>query len=171
MRGSEINMEQLRERKDIEEEFRWSTESMFASDSDWDEEFQKIKEVIDSRSFTNVQGHLQDGSHVVLDYLQRVEELERRLGILHIYAHMKNDQDTREQQYQAILSRVQMVAAIFSEQVSFFEPELLSLPQTLLDDYVQSAELSEYRHLMDNIVRHKPHILSGESEALPLRSQ
>ncbi len=166
MRGSESNMEKLLERKDIEEKFRWSTESMFVSDADWDEEFQKVKAVIDSRLFTNEQGHLQDGPHVVLDYLQRTEDIERRLGILHIYAHMKNDQDTREQLYQAMLSRVQMVAAIFSEQVSFFEPELLSLPQSMLDDYVQSAELSEYRHLMDNIVRHKPHILSGESEAL-----
>ena len=159
-------MEQVLERKDIEERYKWSSESMFATDDDWEKEFQDVKNAVDGAPFSANRLHLQDGPGVVLDYLVRAEQIERRLGVLHIYAHMKNDQDTREQKYQAMLSRVQMLGAVLSEQTSFFEPELLELPQPTLDAYMLSEELADYRHLMDNIVRHKPHILSGEAEAM-----
>ena len=159
-------MAKVLDRKEIEEQYKWSTESMFATDAAWEDEFAQVKEIIESDEFEGMRGHLQDGPELVLDYLEKSEEVGRRLGVLHIYAHMKNDQDTREQKYQAMLSRVQMIGAVLSEQTSFFEPELLSLPQTLLDSYVNSEALHEFRHLMENIVRHKQHILSSESEAL-----
>ncbi len=159
-------MEQLLERKNIEERYKWSTEAMFATDDEWEREFQSVAQTVEADLFATMRGHLQEGASTVLLYLTTSEEIERRLGVLHIYAHMKNDQDTREQIYQAMLSRVQMMAAVLAEQTSFFEPEILALPSDALAAYVQSEELAPYRHLMDNIIRHKPHVLSSETEAV-----
>ncbi len=45
-------------------------------------------------------------------------------------------------------------------------PKFCSCPQEQLDEYLNSQELSLYRHYLDNIVRNKPHTLSPQEEAI-----
>lgn len=159
-------MEQLRERQDISEEFTWSLEAMFATDDAWEAEFAAFCAAIEQDPFNSIRGHSHEGADTLLRYFVQVIELEERLGKLAIYAHTKNDQDTRVTKYQAMMSRVKTVEAEYGEMVSFFEPELLSLPQDLLDQYIADEKLADFRKVLANIVRNKPHVLSNEVEAV-----
>src|SRR5690606_7486009 len=53
-----------------------------------------------------------------------------------------------------------------STAVSFIEPELLQLPQERLEQYMAAEELKLYRHYLDDLLRHKPHTLSPQEEAI-----
>ncbi|PWI57237.1 oligoendopeptidase F [Sulfoacidibacillus thermotolerans] len=155
----------LRERDQIELQYKWSTEALFATNEAWEEEFQAVRKQVEDDPFASLRGHLGDGAGVLLRYFEVSKVLGERLGKLQIYAHILADQDTRQSLYQAMQSKVQMLSAEFAQKDSFFEPELLALPQEQLDRYVQSEELNAYRHLLDNLIRNKPHVLSDETEA------
>ncbi len=159
-------METLRERQDIPQEYQWSLEAMFASDEHWQNAFDELNATMQDDPFADIRGHLHEGAKVVFDYFEKTVLLEKQLGLLAIYAHTKNDQDTRVTTYQAMMSRVQALEAEYGEKVSFFEPELLTVSDDVLQSYMQDPLLKEYKKVIDNIVRNKPHVLSGEAEAL-----
>ncbi len=159
-------MQELKERSEIDAKYQWSLEAIFASDDAWDAELDTVRKVIEQDPLEAIRGHLGDGPEVVLHYFEISKEISERLGKLGIYAHTKNDQDTRVPMYQAMMSRMQMVQAAYSEKESFFEPELLSLPHDQLQAYVSDDSLSEYKHILEDISRSKPHVLSPQAESL-----
>ncbi len=159
-------METITDRSQVDSKYQWATEVMFATDEAWETEFEAVKAFVDTDPLAAFRGHLGEGAAVVLDYLTTSTQINERLGKLAIYAHTKNDQDTRVSAYQAMMSRVQMLGAIYGEKESFFEPELLSLADDVLASYLASPELAAYRHGLDDIVRGKPHVLSTEAESL-----
>lgn len=159
-------MGKLLERSELDVRYTWSTETIFASDEQFEEELQAVKTLVEQDPFAAVRGRLGDSADYVLQYFRNDQAHTERLGKLQIYAHTKADQDTRLPEYQAMMSRVQSVSAEYAEKASFFEPELLSLPEDLLNTYLQDNALAEQRQMLDNIVRNKPHVLSAETEAV-----
>lgn len=159
-------MEKLLERSELDVKYTWSTEAIFASDERWEEELQAVNTLVGQDPFAGVRGRLGESADFVGQYFLIEQTLAERLGKLQIYAHTKADQDTRLSEYQAMMSRVQSVSAEYAEQESFFEPELLSLPESLLHTYLQDDALADHRHALDNVIRNKPHVLSTETEAV-----
>lgn len=48
------------------------------------------------------EGHLLDSADNLLEITEFSLEMERQMEKLYVYAHMKNDQDTREAKYQVL---------------------------------------------------------------------
>ncbi len=157
-------MEALRERDQIELHYKWDTEALFATNDKWEEEFQAVRKLVEDDPFVDDRSHLHEGTKVLQRYFNVSESLGERLGKLQIYAHILADQDTRVSLYQAMQSRIQMLSADFAQKDSFFEPELLALPEEQLDAYVKNPAMKDYQHLLDNLIRNKPHVLSDETE-------
>ncbi|MCI0182575.1 oligoendopeptidase F [Sulfoacidibacillus ferrooxidans] len=157
-------MDDLRERDQIETQYKWATEALFETNDAWEEEYKAIRKSVEEDPFASYRGHLHEGPERLLQYFQTAESLGERLGKLQIYAHILADQDTRTSFYQAMQSRIQMLGAEFAQKDSFFEPELLSLPVDQLDGYVHDEKLRDYQHVLDNLIRNKPHVLSDETE-------
>ena len=80
---------------------------------------------------------------------------------------MKLDEDNREAKQQSMHDKVNAVIAKVSAAMSFFTPELLSAPEELLRQYMDSeASLEQYRFVIEDLLREKKHVLSGEEENL-----
>lgn len=156
----------IRERAEIEPQYCWDLESMFATDEAWESEYAELRDELNGDPFSGVRGHLGEGPGVVRTYFETARKVGERCELLYVYAHTRHDQDTRADRYQGFQAQALSLFSIYGEKTSFFEPELLALPQERLSAYMQSRELAEYRHALDNIVRFKPHILSAETEAV-----
>ena len=74
----------VKQRNEIDEKYQWDLSTIFATDQAWEEE-----------AASHYAGHLLDSAQTLLDTTNAYLELSRRLEKVYVYAHMKNDQDTR----------------------------------------------------------------------------
>lgn len=129
----------------IEEKYTWDLSTIYHSDEDWESDFEQVsKEVEAAKSFA---GHLLDSSQQLLEITEVELNLARRIEKLYVYAHMKNDQDTRVSKYQAYYAKASGLYALFSEVFSFYEPELMTISEKELAEFFKEEEgLELYRH-------------------------
>ncbi len=155
----------LPKRNEIPEEFTWRLEDMFATDQEWEKQFTLVKDALPSVS--KFKGTLKDSAENIVDLFKLQDDLSIKLGQLATYAFMRNDQDTTNSLYQGFKARIDSLVSQFSAAFSFVVPELLSIPENTLLNYIDShEELKIYEHLIKDINRARPHVLSADEEAL-----
>ena len=66
---------------------------------------------------------------------------------------MRRDEDMRESPTQACFQLAQTLAVKWDEAGSWFQPELLSLPEAKLREWLQQADLKVYDHYFDDLLR------------------
>jgi len=80
---------------------------------------------------------------------------------------MRSDEDTRDQEYQALSARASSLVSEASSAASFIEPEIQSLTADELDEMVaETPGLETYDHYFDDVLRQKEHTRSAEIEEL-----
>lgn len=149
----------------VEEKYTWDLSTIYHSDEDWESDFEQVsKEVEAAKSFA---GHLLDSSQQLLEITEVELNLARRIEKLYVYAHMKNDQDTRVSKYQAYYAKASGLYALFSEVFSFYEPELMTISEEELAEFFKEEEgLELYRHFFERLLKNKSHVLSQLEEEL-----
>lgn len=162
---SQTKTKSLPKRNEVAVEDTWDLEAIYASDDVWEKEFEETKQMLpELKSF---QGKLGESAETLYTYLQKQDEVTKKLGKLYTYAHMRYDQDTTNSFYQGLNDRASNLATQVSSTVSFAVPEILSLSEEALSQFLQSYEpLALYKHALDEINRQRPHVLSKEEEAL-----
>ncbi|MDR7857290.1 oligoendopeptidase F [Tissierella sp.] len=156
---------EILERKDVPKDQQWDLESMFVDFSEWEESFNKAKEM--ARSFESYKGQVVSSSKSLYKTLTDMGELIRLTEHLYSYAHMKLDEDTREGSSQALSDRGLGLYVEVGEKVSFVEPEILTMEASTLEKYYEEEpKLNIYRKHIDNIMRQKAHVLSAREESI-----
>ncbi len=80
---------------------------------------------------------------------------------------MRYDQDTTNSVYQDMNSRIQTLATSISAALSFLTPEILSLSEETIEQYLkENKDLQLYKQSLKEITMARPHILPAEQEAL-----
>ena len=88
----------VKQRNEIEEKYTWDLSTIFPTDQAFEEELAALTSDIEGAN--GLAGHLLDSAQTLLKTTETQLEFMRRLEKLYAYAHMKNDQDTREAKYQ-----------------------------------------------------------------------
>lgn len=158
-------VKRLPQRTEVAQELTWDLSQVFSDDVAFEESFDTVKQkAID---FTAYKGTLANGAKQFLTALEALLALERELEKVYVYASMKNDQDTSETKYQAMMAKVQKLVAEASAKNAWFQPELLALtPAKLAAYYEAEPKLAEYQTLITNWTRLRAHVLSETEEAL-----
>lgn len=155
----------LKKREEVPVEKTWNLEDIFATDDDWEKEFQAIKE--EYPKITSYKGRLGESAETLYEAFQTQENISMRLGKLCTYAHMRYDQDTTNSFYQELNDRAQGLAAQVGQAAAFMTPELISIPEETIAKFLQEHDgLKVYEHALDEINQQRPHVLSEQEEAL-----
>ncbi|MCL7417798.1 MAG: oligoendopeptidase F [Halalkalicoccus sp.] len=158
-------MSSVPEREEIAEEYTWDLESIYASDDDWEDAYESLTERIPE--LEAYEGQTTDDGETLYELLTLREDVMRDLSQVAAYARMRRDEDTRNQEYQALTARSQSLASEASSAASFIEPELQALSEEELDALIEEEPaLEEYAHYFDDVLRMKPHTRSAEIEGL-----
>jgi oligoendopeptidase F len=158
-------MSSVPERSDIEPEYKWEVERIYADEDEWEDAYDAIEERLDD--LAAYEGRVTEDGETLLALLELYESVMREVEQVIAYARMKRDEDTRNQTYQALFSRAQTLASEASSAASFIEPELQTLSREELDELIAETDgLAVYEHYLDDIVRMKPHTRSAEVENL-----
>ena len=150
-------------RDEIDIKYTWDLTLIYKTDKEFLKDYEKVSKEIND--ITKYQGILVKSASNLLGYLKLSNELERKLYKLYYYANLKNDQDTTNTKYQAMLGKVKNLLTKFEELDAYAQPELMSIDYSLIEKYYEEEkELKEYEFVLSNLFRFKKHILSKEVE-------
>ena len=153
------------QRNEINEKDTWDLSTIFESDQKWEEELALLTE--DTKQAASLEGHLLDSAESLLDITERYLDLSRRLEKLYVYAHMKNDQDTRVAKYQEYYAKAMTLYSQLDQVFSFYEPEFMAITEDQYQNFLaEEPKLQPYKHFFDKLLQNKDHVLSQREEEL-----
>lgn len=150
------------EREQTEKKYTWDTSDVFPDDEAWEKEYEEVKQLTDFSSF---RGRLGD-KQTLLAFFRKEEVFSRRVEKLYLYASMRHDEDVRVAKYIAYEGKMQSLYTEYASSVSFFEPEILSLPEELLRDWAADPDFSDHDYTLSRLLAQKPHVLSEKEEKI-----
>ncbi|MGY3765644.1 oligoendopeptidase F [Vagococcus vulneris] len=155
----------LPNRQEVSEENKWDLTYIFENMTDVDAAFRKSNDLIAKSK--EYQGTLKNGSAAFLSALDYILSVYRQVEKIYVYAHLKNDQDTADTEYQALYARASTLAAQAGEAVAWFQPELLTLSDDEIAGYFDdNKDLEVYRHFVKQMTDNRVHVLSSAEEEL-----
>ncbi len=150
------------EREQAETRYTWDTSDIFPDDEAWEREYDEVRKLTDFSAF---RGKLGDKG-TLLAFFQADEAFSRRAEKLYLYASMRHDEDVRIAKYLALQAQMQSLYTEYASSVSFFEPELLSLPSSQLEAWAQDPDFAEHDYTFRRLLAQKPHVLSEKEEKI-----
>ncbi|MGZ0746854.1 oligoendopeptidase F [Haloparvum sp. AD34] len=156
-------MSTVPERSDIDAEYKWDLESIYATDEDWEDAYEAVSDRIDElRAY---EGRVTEDAATLLELLQLREEIMREVAQVTTYARLRSAEDTRNQEYQAMAAKGSSLRSDASSAISYVEPELQELTREEIEALIEAEpELVEYDHYFDDVLRQKAHTRSAEVE-------
>ena len=153
------------QRNEINEKDTWDLSTIFETDQKWEEELALLTE--DTKQAASLEGHLLDSAESLLDITERYLDLSRRLEKFYVYAHMKNDQDTRVAKYQEYYAKAMALYSQLDQVFSFYEPEFMAITEDQYQNFLEEEpKLQPYKHFFDKLLQNKDHVLSQREEEL-----
>ena len=93
------------ERTEVAENMKWKTSDIFPSDEAWEKEFKDLEATCLNYDVSVFYGKLHE-KETLLECLKRMDEMERRLEMVYLYAHLRHDEDLRVAKYTSAQARV-----------------------------------------------------------------
>ena len=155
--------EVIKERKEIEEQYKWDLTTLFESDEVWGKELERLDAM--TEELAAYRGRLKSAP-VIRRFLDAQTQMERLLSDLFAYASMRKSEDTRAEAAQNLYARIYRKYVQVSSALAFASPEILALPEEQLKEAAASDDLEPYRYNMEKLLREKAHMLSAEQEQL-----
>lgn len=155
----------LAKRREISEQHQWAIKDVYQDDAAWEADYAKVQAMIPG--LIALHGTLGQSSAQFLAALKTQEVVLKIMFKVGFYAGRRKDEDNTNPVYVAMHDRARSLAIQLNGAMSWFTPELLSLPEEQLEQYLAEVpELAPYQHMLDQIMRRKPHVLSAELEYL-----
>ena len=151
-----------KERSQVPANLKWKVEDIFATVDDWNKVYDSVGEKID---FAKYEGKLGDPD-TLFECLEKLNEIMVDVNRLAVYAFMKHDEDTRNSEFAALMSRMDMLEMKLMGNIAFINPELTEMPVEYLEKLAADEKFKDYDYTVRQIIKRKPHVLSKEIEAL-----
>lgn len=163
-------MQELKKRSEVEKQFQWRMEDLYASDAAWEEEYKVTEQKLEELSA--YQGRLLESADSLYEFLSRKDEVNQRFERVYVYANQRYHEDTANAFYQGLSERASRLQVERESRLSFEEAELLDGGEEKISNYMkEKKELGLYRRYFEEIFRQKEHILPKEQELLLAKAQ
>lgn len=161
--------EATKERAEISPADKWNVEALYKNLEAWKVEVERVCRPSQKPHWPELaafKNRLGEGAEVVKEFLDLSFSLDKKLSRLYTYAHMRHDEDLAHEEHKKANITIGMLCQDFMQELSWAEPELLALPDSVLENYLKDPILEEYHFYLERIARLKPHTLSSDKEEL-----
>jgi oligoendopeptidase F len=156
---------ELKNREEIPDKYKWNLNDIFSSDEQFEEELENVLEKINN--VEEYKDSFTDSPQNLLDALDNIIKLEEKISRIYSYAHMKYDQNTKNDKYQNYKNKAMLAYNNLSNSTAFMVPYLIRLGEDNLKKFIEEEnKLEFYQHFFDNIMRQKEHYLSEKEEKI-----
>lgn len=154
MKRSEINI------KDT-----WDLTKIFKTDNDFQVALESFKnnEVASANTW---KGLLSKNKENLLKGFNWMKEADLKLENLFAYAQLKSSEDSSNVENQKMLSQITTVYAMYISQLSYWDTEILSINDEVLQSYIDDVDFKDISNTLMKLKRQKAHILSEKEEKI-----
>jgi len=152
-------------RAEIPVQYRWDFSAIYPSWDAWETGMKDMQ--VKMEAFAAMKGTLKNGAPAVRKAYQAFDEIGMMQYKVYRYPGLQRDVDTRNQEIAGKFQRVGAVFAKFGTATAWFTPELLTIPQATMEQWIAATPaLEPYRFaIMDNY-RQQAHVLDEKGEKL-----
>ncbi len=151
-------------RNEISDSDKWDLDPLFHNETEWQSAFDKLAAEVEK--YNDYKGKLGESVELFKEALEFDLTAGRELEKLYTYAHLKNDEDKTNNQYQEMYQKAITLYTKLSELSSYLTPEIQNLPTEIIQNYIENPELGLYLFYLEKILRYKAHTLSPEIEKI-----
>jgi oligoendopeptidase F len=152
-------------RKDIDKNYTWNAESVFATPQAWEAEVDAILAALPE--IKKYKGRLKEGVKTLLEAFKTIETLMARMNRAYVYAGFSYSVDTTDQKAAAMSGQARGLYGQVMAAVAFLNPELLAIGGKELKAWMKAEpRLAVYEHYFNNLFRRQAHVRSGEVEEI-----
>ena len=153
------------ERDDIDPAYKWDLSDMYASTAAWEADRDRFIDALPG--LEQYRGQLGTDGPTLLTAIESIQGVETIIANLYVYAGLRSYEDTRVSENAARYSEAQSLYAQYQQALSYFTPELLTIPEEALSQFIaDTPALALYRHYFDETARMRPYTLSEAEEKL-----
>ncbi|MDQ5980133.1 MAG: oligoendopeptidase [Verrucomicrobiota bacterium] len=154
-----------RVRAEIPEQYRWDFSPIYADWAAWDAGMKEMEGKMDT--FAALKGSLASGPAAVLKAYKLYDEIGMLQYRVYRYPQLQRDVDTRNQEIAGKFQRVGAVFAKFGTATAWFNPELLTIPQAKMEEWIKATpDLAPYAFTILDTYRQQKHVLDEQGEKL-----
>ena len=142
----------------------WDLSVLFKSAAEWDRAFVKWEQQIPG--YEKFRGKLGDSAEMLAACLQFDASLDRVGERLGDYAFLRCAEDQGNSDSQRMRGRFMHAATKAGEVASYIRPEIMAIKPSVMNDFMKSRELAEWKLALEQILRYRPHTLGKKEEQL-----
>lgn len=152
-------------RSKVKKNQTWNSESVFDSPEAFDAAVTSLLNSLEQ--VKKYQGHLGDSPDVFIEAMQYMDALAQRAMKVQVYATMSSAVDTADQTGAAMGGKAMSTLAQVGAATSFVDPELLSIGEAKLRQWLAENEfMGMYEHYINDLFRRQAHVRDAEVEEL-----
>ena len=151
-------------RRDVAAEDTWDLSKLFADDGAWYAGlagFEKTAEK--TASFRGTLARSAESLADCLDFSRDLRILGERLGY---YAMLRQSEDEGSGAARTMAGKIAMASAKAEAAAAWKTPEILAVPETDMEKFLEHPRLADYRVYLSRVLRCRPHVLSDAEEKI-----
>ena len=157
-------------RKDVPQKDKWDLSSIFNNDDEWENALKQLDSL--TNEVLSFKGKLSENKDTFLNALKALEKANLKMECVYHYASLQHEADEDDTKAAEREGRAIMAYTTMQAQLSFFEPEIQALDETILREWISQPVFMDYRIYIEKLLYLKPYILSEKEERiLSLQSQ
>lgn len=158
--------QQLPSREEVPTALKWDLTLLYPNDEAMEEQLQET--VKKARELHQLAGKLaaNDGQ-TLLQALQAAKVINEELEREYVYAFLRRDSDTTDAAATELYGKAATAVTEIETALSFMDPEIVSLDQHQLDQWLTEVSgLSEFKYALEQVRLQKGHVLTVSEEQL-----
>ena len=155
----------MKTRNEIEEKYKLNTKELFKNDEEFLEELEILKEEI--LKVKKYEGNVLKNSNNLYELLELIEDLDKRVEKLYIYAHINNDFDLADEKNNENYGKIMKFYQEYGSLTAFLVPELLENDFEIIEKYIsENKKILKYERMLKEIFKAKKHVLNKNEECI-----
>lgn len=135
IKGEDVMAKQLKKRSEINEKLKWDLTGIFASEQEFKKNLEKF--VADVKRFVKEYKGKLESAEILVKALKSYEDIMARAGHLQQYRMLPVNADITDNEAASELRSIQSIISKESAELTFFDSEVLDLPESELDKVVE----------------------------------
>ena len=151
-------------RKEMDPRFQWDFTHIFPSKEAWETAYKEVEARIPE--IAALEGTLCASAESLKAGLDKINEISEKAELVYLYAMLHKSGDNGDPEYQQMEGRAITLIVKMSTVASFVEPEILAADESKVRGYMEDPGLKTYRHMCDDLMRGRAHMLPAEQEKM-----
>ena len=153
------------DRNKIEEQYKWDLTKIYKTINEFNKEYEQIKKQI--KDYKKYEKTMLDNAHTFYETIDNYFKISRVLEKLSVYSHLLFDENTGNNENQALMAKVSSLYDEYAKISYFVTPNILKKDYKEIEKYYkEEPKLKDYEIVIKNEYRYKEHTLSDIEEKL-----